>query len=167
MATDADDQPLTPEHLAVEQRRLLASRLYLRGKSLREIADELGVSHTQVRRDLDAVRAEWLAEGKANVDEAVARQVARYEHLIALAYRAFDESRGTHVVTRTETSTGEKGGTKDSETKEEMAGDPRFIAEVRHCQEAIAKLKGYNAAIKVESTHKGVLAIDKALSDAV
>lgn len=165
---DDDDKPLTPEQLAVEDRQLKATRLYLRGKVYREIAKELGVSHTQVKRDLDAVRAQWAAEAITNIDDAVKRQEARYEHLIAEAFEAWEASKGTHEKKTSETTSGEKGDTtKEGTVTEESAGDPRFLAEIRHCQEQIAKLKGWYAAIKIDNTHKGVLAIEKSLVEAV
>jgi len=65
------------EGTKVELRRLDAVHLYLRGHYKAESGRRLGVGCRTVRRDIDAVRAEWKAERittfEAAVDELLAR----------------------------------------------------------------------------------------------
>lgn len=62
---------------ARERRRRDAARFYLRGRTQAEVAELLGVAQQTISRDLETVRAEWLASAKLDMDAIKARELAK------------------------------------------------------------------------------------------
>lgn len=69
----------------ITERQNKAVALRRQGGSLRAIAKQLGISHEQVRLDIEAVMTEVIAEAKNNVDELRALEL---EHLDELRLHA-------------------------------------------------------------------------------
>jgi len=78
--------------LYLQKRRSRVTELYLEGRSQRDIALALGVSVTLVSQDLKAVRDEWLAMRVKDMDAVKAEELARIDHLEAVAWTAWRSS---------------------------------------------------------------------------
>jgi DNA-binding MarR family transcriptional regulator len=119
-----------------------------RGISTREIAAELGASQSAV------VRALKRAERRSIVDIDTARRtaLAQLERGRQAAWQAYQASIADRVKRR---SRRRSGGSAYDETEivtePSPAGDPRFLAEHRQCVEAIAKIAGLSAPIRVQA----------------
>ncbi len=139
-------QTLT-QTLATEDRRREAARLYREGHTQAAIADRLGVHQGTVSKDLEAVRAEWAAAAAADVGVVKARELAKLDAMEAELWEAWRRSVGEHVK-QTRTTTPGPGDTvrvEVSEVREELAGDPRYLAQIRDCVERRCKILGLDA----------------------
>ena len=65
-------------HDHLNGRRDLVQQLRLAGHSIRSIAAQLGVPHSTVHRDVQAIRAEWAAARMAALDEQAAEDLQRF-----------------------------------------------------------------------------------------
>ena len=135
--------------MTIEQRRALETRrktvadLWLRCVTLADIARKLGVHRSQITRDLQKVRAEWKESRIASYDERVLDELARIDRLEETAWQGWDRSildAGTRTVKIVKREGGERS--ESWEREEGQSGDPRYLAEVRHCIELRAKLLG-------------------------
>lgn len=121
------------ETVMADRRRRVAA-LYLRGDSQYEIARAVGVNQGTISRDLEAVRAEWLAAAVRDFDARRAEELARLDALETEAWAAWERSRAP-----AETTTAEKAETADgtrskaSKRVEGRDGDPRFLQVVERC----------------------------------
>lgn len=62
---------------AVEARRAVVAQLVLGHFSVRAIAADIGVSKSQIQRDIEALRLEWQESRRAAVDAQVAEDLQR------------------------------------------------------------------------------------------
>jgi hypothetical protein len=118
---------------------LEAARMRRRGLTLKEIGAKLGCSlqkaHVLVHEGIDAYRREAKQEIAAWVEGAVAEQIeAKQEAWVQWERSKQDAQRRTTKTT--------KDGIEESETIEGQCGDPRYLAEIRGCNEFIGKLFG-------------------------
>lgn len=135
--------------LGVTGRRKEAARLYLEGHTQAAIGERLGVNQSTVSRDLDAVRQEWKDNAVHDVGEVKAKELAKLDALEVQHWEAWRRSVGTHVKT-TKTVKGRKVETVT--VSEDLAGDPRFLAEVLACVERRCKLLGADAPKALTAT---------------
>ena len=132
------------------------SRLYLQRVPLQEITDRVNAARItstpayqitihQVKKDLVAIREDWITWAAVDYDTLVARELARIDNLETEAFEAwrrscgdFEESTERHiggVDTRTETQT----------RRRKQAGDPRFLERIAWCIDARIKILGLAA----------------------
>ena len=69
---------LSPSFQREERRGAVASRL-LAGRSIREIASELGTSPTTVHRDADCIRTQWRNEYLSDANEQIQQDLKRID----------------------------------------------------------------------------------------
>lgn len=141
----------TPEQLLA--RRQQVSELYLQCRSMAEIGRQLGISATQVYRDICWAREQWRTRAADAIEKHKERELVRIDHLELEAWKAWSRSIGRVKTTKTETGTGPQGAIdKISETIERKAGDPRFLEVVNKCIESRRKILGLDAPVKSEMT---------------
>lgn len=117
-----------PKRTPFERERDLerVTALYLRGKTLREIAAELGgLSHSTVRDDVERVKARWRESALVNVDEAMNRELARLDLVEAEYWKGWDRS-----------------------FENDKPGDPSFLGGVLRCLAERARIFGLYAPEK-------------------
>lgn len=102
---------------AVERRRAAVSALILRGKTYREIADELGISFHTVGNDANALRAQWRETYLSNTHDHTARLIHELNQLKALALQEWDRSRKDKVKVVRKTIEHAKTPAADPESK--------------------------------------------------
>jgi hypothetical protein len=114
----------------VEERRSRVSELYLKGYTMRDIGQEVGVAHTQVFLDIKAIRGEWRANTIKNFDDLKNQELAKCDLVEIEAWKGWFRTVGLHKIKRQEL---EAGGAKEGAkkklvtTEEKFAGDPRFL----------------------------------------
>lgn len=150
-----------------ERERDLArlSEQYLRGVPQWKIAEMFGVSQQQVSRDLRELRRRWLQSSQANMDELIARELAKIDNLEAENWTAWERSFGEHRKDTVkfvgsppgDVEDGDRPGTEKVATErktvtEELAGDPRFLQGIDRCIERRCKLLGLEAPAKIAPT---------------
>jgi hypothetical protein len=131
------------------RRRERVADLYCRGRTQTQISAEVGVSQRQVSDDLQKVRAWWLESTLRNFDALKAEQLARLDQIEREAWAAWERSIGTHRVEKAEKRS---GGSADltiaSVTKEERAGNPKFLELVGSCVSKRCEILGLAAPVK-------------------
>ena len=133
-------------------------RLHLKGMPALEIAEKISserpytLSRQQVGYDLKTLEILWRAEAKAEIDAAKAKTLAEIRILQETYWDAWARSCEEKTKTRTEKSAG--GTAKASVEKDQMLGNPAFLAGVQWCIEQRCKIFGINAPVKAEITGK-------------
>ena len=70
----------------VKARRAIVSGLLLKGHTHEAIAGKVGLSRSQVTKDVAAVRVEWTANALEDYDEHVAQELERLNGVIRAAW---------------------------------------------------------------------------------
>src|SRR5262245_53633973 len=70
-------RPTGAGRLLILERRARVAAAYLRGLTQGEIARQEGLNQSQIARDLQAVRKEWLSSAVRDLDARLAEEVAR------------------------------------------------------------------------------------------
>lgn len=130
----------------VAARREDVGHRYLRGESMRAIGAAVGVTATQVFRDLDALRADWVASAVRDVGERTAEELAKLDAIEAAAWEGFARSQAATTVTYAETRGDE---TKAGQRTTTSAGDASWLAVALHAHERRCKLLGLDKPVRL------------------
>ena len=139
------------------RRREKVADLYCRGRTQTQISADVGVSQRQVSDDLQKVRAWWLDSALRNFDQLKAEQLARLDAIEREAWAAWERSIGTHRVEKAEkrqTGEGKEDGdgktvmTIASVTKEERAGNPKFLELIGSCVSKRCEILGLSVPVR-------------------
>jgi hypothetical protein len=130
----------------IEQRRTAVARLYLRGHSTREIADELpselSASYVTVSHDIEEIRREWRESRIRDYDAHHDLELRKLDAIEAEAWKAWERSKEDAVTV--------KVGARGTETTTKgQAGDPRFLETIRGCIVRRSALLGLDAPKKL------------------
>jgi hypothetical protein len=120
------------------------ARRYLTGEPQSRIAAALGLSRSQVRRDLGVIRERWKAEAVRDYNQAVADELARLGLVESEAWAAWERSKepleiltgeriGTPDPSGVRDDTGAEGRTRATRTTRNRDGNPAFLQAVQHC----------------------------------
>lgn len=141
-----------------EQDLLFIEGLYVKGKSQREIAQELSaardytVSHKTVGRDIAALLSRWRETACREINELKAAELARLNRLEREAWDEWERSKLKRERTLTEKRTGDNPGERAQIVKENLLGDPRYLQAVQWCIDKRCKILGLDAPVKVAPT---------------
>lgn len=158
--------------IQIQHDRLQVSQMYLRGITQHEIAEKLTaarrkitlpgdeftpVTVAMVASDIAAIREEWRALRLWNMDDLIARELARLDQVEREAWSAWEESRKEYKETvqnvRPDPHNDDRprpvGGMI---TTRPGGGNDRFLNIVLECVEKRAKLLGLYAAQKHDVT---------------
>jgi len=138
----------TQRDMTIEQRRTEVARLYLRGRSQQQIADEIGVVRKTVWSDIQEIRKEWQEERLSDAEALINRELAKLDHLEAEAFDAWERSK-QDAERETVTDDPEKGRITKHVTIGQT-GDPQYLALILRCCERRCKLLGLDAPEKRE-----------------
>ena len=132
------------------------SELYLKGFSLRDIGQEVGVAHTQVFLDIKVIRTLWRTNTIKNFDDLKNQELARCDMVEMEAWNGWIRTVGIHKTKRQELEAGGTtgGGPKKKliETTEKFAGDPRFLQTIMMCVKQRCEILGINSPIEARLT---------------
>ena len=130
-----------------DQQKLIT--LWCQGTPIHEIANQLNVSNRTNFKDLAKLRKQWANDIRSNIDEFVAEQCRKIDHLEMLAYAAWFRSCETEESTRSTASDSPSGRhSKITKTEKPTSGDPRYLEKVQWCIEQRLKLVGAYAPEK-------------------
>lgn len=138
------------------------AELYLTGKRQVDIAAELGVTQQQVSYDLQEIHRRWRESTLINMDEAKHRELDRLDVLERTYWAAWERSLTERTKTKQEKNA--IGVGKASVEKENLLGNPAYLAGVQSCIEQRCKIIGLYAPAKQELTGKDgapLLVIDR------
>lgn len=144
----------------VEKRRAVVASLYLKARSLRQIAVEVGCHHVTVHRDLEAIREEWREQRNQDYGDAIAIALAKNDQLEAVAWDAWERSKEDAVTEKT----GQNGKFRiDTTTTTGQVGDPRFLAQVDKCIQTRREILGLDKVRDIPVDMKGRVTIQAAV----
>ena len=127
-----------------DNRRVIAT-LYLQGITQVEIGKRLGMSQPMVSYDLAAIQRVWAQHTAFDLDAAKRKELARIDVLERTYWEAWEDSKGQHEVTTTQIDEWEvptKGHKTASIRREQLNGNPAYLAGVMACIEKRCKLLG-------------------------
>lgn len=132
----------------------LTASLYLRGNSQQSIAERIGVTREQIKYDLKAIQKRWQDKTTINLDAAKQKELARIDELEREYWQAWDASKGEKTKQRQESNGKDSEGKpriiKAVMEKDQMLGNPAFLAGVQWCISERCKLLGIYAPAKQE-----------------
>ena len=139
--------PINPNAAAQRELRVAkVSELYLAGRSMREIAAELQVAVGTVFRDLRQAHEMWRSRATDARQKWIDRELSTLDWVEYEATKAWYRTIGKVKTVRSESGSGPNGATdKESTTTEILAGDPRFLEQIRGCVADRRKLLGIDA----------------------
>jgi transposase len=134
------------------------TRLYLQGRTQRDIAEVVGVSQGQVNHDLKLIQTRWRESSIMDMNEAKQRELARLDELEREYWAAWEQSKNERTKARQESDGKSKDGkpnvVRATMEREQRDGNPAFLAGVMSCIERRCKLLGLDAPAKAELTGK-------------
>ena len=132
--------------LAVAQRRLQVSELYLRGLNQIAIARRLRVAQATVCRDISAIQDEWRASGIRNFDLLRETELRKLDLLEREAWAAWERSQQPAPVAATDDP---EGSVPTDTTPIHQVGNPKFLDQVNRCIAQRRMLLGLDAPLQV------------------
>jgi predicted XRE-type DNA-binding protein len=134
------------------------TRLYLQGRTQRDIAEVVGVSQGQVNHDLKLIQQRWRESSIMDMNEAKQKELARIDEVEIQFWEAWERSKNERTRARQESDGKSKDGkpnvVRATMEKEQRDGNPAFLAGVMSCIERRCKLLGLDAPAKAELTGK-------------
>src|SRR5437763_248565 len=135
--------------------------LYCRGMSQLAMAEKLGVSRQQIGYDLRTLNQRWQESALAHLDAKKARELARLDHLEAVAWDAWERScqdAETISSSMVKGRIGKEGVAlpdlqKVAKITKHQIGDPRFLEQVYKCIDKRCEVLGLNAPKKIAPTN--------------
>lgn len=126
------------KHTRTESQRekdlILLSELLDQGLTLTAIANEIGISYTQVRYDRDDLEARWKEEQLKNIDDIKNRQLRKLEKVQKEAWKGWNKSQEKKMKEVFETGSNATGLTsKESISEEDRIPEARFLEVVAKC----------------------------------
>lgn len=144
-----------PRSLSLERKRR-AWEMHQKFFKHHEIAEALGMKLSAVSRMLGRLNKSFRESLAADIEETKIRQIAQLEHLAREAYEAWERSKeaAKSVMQRKNLIQGQAvGGVEQTNVARDQDGDPRYLKECRECLEAIRKIIGADAPLKLQ--HSG------------
>lgn len=128
------------------------SRLRLRGRTLDQIAAEVGLSTMTVRRELKALVGEWQQNAAEDIAAVKARELRRLDEIETEAWAEWERSKKDWEKRMVEKGGGEGGKDKSKIEKGGQCGDPRYLNVLIGIGERRAKILGMDAPQKIAPT---------------
>jgi hypothetical protein len=131
--------------------RELIAKLRLRNRTLNGIVQDTGLSLATVKREIQAIEADWRASANEAVAEIKARELRKLDQIEAEAWAEWERSKLDWFKRMQLDGSGTSESGPKHETKEETGGrigEPRFLAIIVSVQERRAKLLGADKPAK-------------------
>lgn len=145
----------TPEQR--EKDLITISDMALRGRSLRQIAAQIGIAHSCIVAEMKLIRERWREDYTAKADEHITRELAKLERMETEAWDAWERSQAAAVTKRTRREDGLVAKTINEVTSTDQVGNSVYLQLAHDCMKSRRKLLGLDAPEKVE--HSGALTV--------
>ncbi len=147
---------------ALLQRREQVAELFLSGRTMRQIAQELGIALGTVHNDMQVIEKQWMKRTNDSYNRYVSRIISKLDLIEKQAYEAFEESQGETVVA---TNRGRsKSGSREfikQEVRKVSPGDPRYLEVIAKCIDHRIRVLGLNSKTKCTGTeHLPIITIE-------
>lgn len=150
---------------------LFCSNLFLRGYSYREISQKLNeenarngmgytISMQMIHWDIQQMLIEWKRERMDNIDDYVTQELRKLDKMEAELWESWERSKNVKRREKNRLGVNPCEVPNDGDcteyceyeemTKEESAGDPRFLDLLLKVQQRRAKMLGIDAPVKVD-----------------
>lgn len=130
--------------------------LKLRGRTLQQIAEKVGISVMTVRRELKTLIGEWQESAREDIAAVKACELQKLDVLEEEAWAEWERSKlDWRKQSTKDGGVNAKGEAAGPETKVEtggQCGDPRYLQALLGIQERRAKIFGIDAPSKVAPT---------------
>lgn len=128
----------------VYDRRTKVFRLYLMGKSVREIEAITGITKSTIQRDINHMLESRMMANDLDLSEKLASAIAHYEMLWKEAMDAWEKSKGEQTETHTKTVRDSNSRRSDGAVvkRKSRDGDPKLLAIAGAIRTKIAQLQG-------------------------
>lgn len=141
--TEEESYHLDQGQLAIAERRMRISRLYLGRRTYKQIVDEVGCSVGTVSKDVNILFDWWRKVAVRNVGEHIVAQLMKLDQMEREFEEAWQKSKGEY----TETTTGQRGKGQSANInavikKKQKYGDPKLGALMLKCWENRCRLLG-------------------------
>lgn len=147
--TKARDKTLKESHY------VQIKKFYFEGLPQSEIAKILGISPSQVAKDLEVIRQRWVHETILDIDVIKAEQLKRIDSLEQEYRRCFERSKRVKVVKTQRGGVFANNPTGNGEfeiIEEEEIGDPKYLQGIQWCISERSKITGAYAPKKIAET---------------
>src|SRR5262249_44554283 len=125
--------------------RLIAD-LYLQRKTQATIGSRLGLTQSQISRDIKEIQRRWREAGIIDCNERKQQELARIDLIEQHAWAGWEQSCRDREVTTTSAESGGRGNRNKVQTRKNgQAGDPRFLERLGWCVEQRCKIFGLYA----------------------
>ena len=141
--------------------------MYLKGRSQREMIEELAISRNMVQKGLKDLQASWQSQALFDFNAAKAMQLAKVDHLEKVSWEGYHLSQQGKTST-TEMSTGNTSFV--SETKSLLpSGDTKWLDKIQWCIDQRCKILGLHApkAAIIHQTIEEKKSLDDMSTDAL
>jgi hypothetical protein len=128
--------------LFLSERRLVVTDMYfVKHVTQRQIAEELGVTEQTIRNDIKVILEEYSMKRLNKVDWYTKLELTKLDKMEAEAWEAWGRSIGKSVRLLKKR---DGGGVliEETETQEELLGDPRYLTIVHSCMDKRMRLLG-------------------------
>ncbi|MCU0711983.1 MAG: hypothetical protein MUC43_07975 [Pirellula sp.] len=107
---------------------------YLKGKSFRTIGELVGISHSQIQRDVSLCKQEWAKATALGIRALANKELAKLDQVEAEAWRAWERSQAKLTETLRERIESTEGSTlKRGKRTKQSPGDPAFLQLALQC----------------------------------
>lgn len=148
--------PQQGQKLAIVQRRQRVSDLYLQGRPLHAISEDLRVPMTTLWRDLKAIQKEWRSSAIRNFDEQIEQELKKLDLVEREAWEAWERSKKPAQ----EANVRDNDPTRGTKRIKSRHGDMRCLDIILKCGDGRRELLGLNpknaqVAIRAENVQIG------------
>ena len=133
------------QRLAVAQRRLQVSELYLQGWSQTAIAAQVKVTQSTVSEDIGVIHDQWRTSGIRNFDLAREIELRKLDRLEREAWAAWERSQQPAVPA----VAADGSGDTTRQSRQNQVGEARFLDQVNKCIAQRRTLLGLDAPLQV------------------
>jgi AcrR family transcriptional regulator len=147
--------------LEIRHRRTRVAELYELGRTMMQIAAEVGVTVGTVSRDVKAIHQEFLDRAVGRREEMLARELVRIDWVERQAIKAWFKSMEDDEIELarqddTDTADGKRVRQVAQHTSKRRDGNPKFLERVGWCVEQRMKAFGLYAPEKLlHANHRG------------
>lgn len=136
------------EQVGIEERQAQVAKLYfIEHKDQREVATILGVSQQTISLDIKKIRAEYARKRLDRLQEYLNVELAKLDAVEREAWSAWERSIGkARKIVKKRNSNGDW---EESESEEDLVGDPRFLTQVQAAVDRRIRLLGLDAPQEV------------------
>lgn len=133
MKPQVGGKPTPADQLVILDRRRRVADAYIRGIPQYQIARLESVHESQISRDLQAIRKEWLASAVRDFDARKAEELAKLDKLEETYWAAWIRSCEDKEVREAKSVDSDKPRKEASKREEGRDGNPAFLQGVERC----------------------------------